>query len=170
MEIFKQVQNMRKKQLEYFFRTYYSLIFRVAFMELKSHCDAEDIRQEVFVRLLSNNPEFKSIEHEKAWIIRVTVNLCRDLLKSKWNQSTVGMDSLSAEECGHFKLPYMENDDMVWDLFELPPKYRQPLYLFYYEDYSIREISGALEMPENTVKTNLKRGREELKKILSKER
>ncbi|MBD5137467.1 MAG: sigma-70 family RNA polymerase sigma factor [Lachnospiraceae bacterium] len=161
---------MRKEQLEYFFQTYYSLVFRVAFMEVRSHCDAEDIRQEVFVRLLNYNPKFKSIEHEKAWMVRVTINLCRDFLKSKWNQSTVGLDSIPMEEFGHFKSPYTEHNDTILDLIELPERYRQPLYLFYYEDYSIKEIAGVLEIPENTVKTNLKRGREELKKMLSKER
>lgn len=161
---------MRKEQLEYFFRTYYSLVFRVAFMEVRSHCDAEDIRQEVFVRLLSSNPEFMSTEHEKAWVVRVTINLCRDFLKSKWNKSTVGLDGIPVEELGYFKLPYTEHNDMIWNLTQLPEKYRQPLYLFYYEDYSIKEIAGVLEIPENTVKTNLRRGREKLKKLLSKER
>lgn len=161
---------MRKEQLEYFFRTYYSLVFRVAFMEVRSHCDAEDIRQEVFVRLLSSNPEFMSTEHEKAWVVRVTINLCRDFLKSKWNKSTVGLDGIPVEELGYFKLSYTEHNDMIWNLTQLPEKYRQPLYLFYYEDYSIKEIAGVLEIPENTVKTNLRRGREKLKKLLSKER
>lgn len=161
---------MRKEQLEYFFRTYYTLVFRVAFMEVRSHCDAEDIRQEVFVRLLNSNPEFMSTEHEKAWVVRVTINLCRDFLKSKWNKSTVGFDGIPVEELGYFKLSYTEHNDIIWNLTQLPEKYRQPLYLFYYEDYSIKEIAGVLEIPENTVKTNLRRGREKLKKLLSKER
>lgn len=164
------VRTMRKEQLEYFFKTYYSLVFRVAFMELKSHADAEDVIQEVFIRLIRYNPEFEGLEHEKAWLIRTTINLCKDFLKSKWNQSTVGMDAISGEELKFFKVPYVQQDDMVQNLFELPEKYRRALYLFYYEDYSIKEISDVLEIPEGTVKTNLKRGREELKKILSKER
>lgn len=161
---------MRKEQLEYFFKTYYSLVFRVAFMELRSHADAEDVIQEVFIRLIRYNPEFEGAEHEKAWLIRTTINLCKDFLKSKWNQSTVSMDAISGEELKFFKVPYVQQDDMVQNLFELPEKYRRALYLFYYEDYSIKEISDVLGIPEGTVKTNLKRGREELKKILSKER
>lgn len=161
---------MRKEQLEYFFKTYYSLVFRIAFMELKSHADAEDIIQEVFIRLMMYSPEFESSEHEKAWLIRTAINLCKDFLKSRWNRSTVGMDAISGEEIKYFKVPYVQDDDMVMRLFELPERYRRTLYLFYYEDYSIKEISDVLEMPEGTVKTNLKRGREALKKILSKER
>jgi len=161
---------MRKEQLEYFFKAYYSLVFRVAFMELRSHADAEDVIQEVFIRLIRYNPEFEGAEHEKAWLIRTTINLCKDFLKSKWNQSTVSMDAISGEELKFFKVPYVQQDDMVQNLFELPEKYRRALYLFYYEDYSIKEISDVLGIPEGTVKTNLKRGREELKKILSKER
>lgn len=164
------MRTMRKEQLEYFFKTYYSLVFRVAFMELRSHADAEDVIQEVFIRLIRYNPEFEGAEHEKAWLIRTTINLCKDFLKSKWNQSTVSMDAISGEELKFFKVPYVQQDDMVQNLFELPEKYRRALYLFYYEDYSIKEISDVLGIPEGTVKTNLKRGREELKKILSKER
>lgn len=164
------MRTMRKEQLEYFFKTYYSLVFRVAFMELRSHADAEDVIQEVFIRLIRYNPEFEGAEHEKAWLIRTTINLCKDFLKSKWNQSTVSMDAISGEELKFFKVPYVQQDDMVQNLFELPEKYRRALYLFYYEDYSIKEISDVLGIPEGTVKTNLKRGREELKRILSKER
>lgn len=164
------MRTMRKEQLEYFFKTYYSLVFRVAFMELRSHADAEDVIQEVFIRLIRYNPEFEGAEHEKAWLIRTTINLCKDFLKSKWNQSTVSMDAISGEELKFFKVPYVQQDDMVQNLFELPEKYRRALYLFYYEDYSIKEISDVLGIPEGTVKTKLKRGREELKKILSKER
>lgn len=164
------MRTMRKEQLEYFFKAYYSLVFRVAFMELRSHADAEDVIQEVFIRLIRYNPEFEGAEHEKAWLIRTTINLCKDFLKSKWNQSTVSMDAISGEELKFFKVPYVQQDDMVQNLFELPEKYRRALYLFYYVDYSIKEISDVLGIPEGTVKTNLKRGREELKKILSKER
>ena len=162
--------SIKTERLEYFFRTYYSTIFRVAFMEVKSHADAEDVIQEVFIKLLRYSPEFESHEHEKAWMIRTTINLCKDFLKSKWNQVTVGMENIQEKEWNNFKLPYPEQKEILQNLSELPEKYRHPLYLFYYEDYSIKEISGILEVPENTVKTRLKRGRQELKKLLSDER
>lgn len=157
---------MEKEQFEYYFKEYHSLIFRVAFTEVRSHADAEDILQEVFLRLLRYRPEFESREHEKAWILRITINLCKDFLKSKWNNSTVAMDKIPETEKVYFKLPYAESDDTLWAVMELKERYRQPLYLFYYEDYSVKEIAKVLNMPENTVKTNLKRGREAVKELL----
>lgn len=128
---------MRKESLTYYFKEYYALIFRIAFSEVKNHADADDILQEVYLRLLRYEPDFQGKEHEKAWMIRTTINLCKDFMKNKWNQSMVGLE-----------------------------RYRQPLYLFYYEDYSILEIAEILDMQPNTVKTNLKRGREKIKAML----
>ena len=142
-------------------------MYRVAFMQMKRHADAEDVAQEVFVRLLKYKPQFESKEHEKAWFIKTTVNLCRDILKSKWNSTTVSIEKIPEQEKSYFHLPYMKEDETLWEVFALPEKYRDCLYFFYYEDYSIKEIAQILGMPENTVKTNLKRGREALKKRLA---
>ncbi|MCI8327132.1 MAG: sigma-70 family RNA polymerase sigma factor [Lachnospiraceae bacterium] len=161
---------MEKEQFEYYFKEYHSLVLRVAFTETKSRADAEDILQEVFLKLLRYRPKFENAEHEKAWIIRATVNLCKDFLKSKWNNSTVGIDEISESEKPYFKVPYLEQDETLWAVLELKERYRQTLYLFYYEDYSIKEIARTLGLPENTVKTNLKRGREAVKKILERKK
>ena len=162
-------QRMKKEQLEIYFKEHYSMIFRIAFAELKAHADAEDIVQEVFLKFLRYQPEFQNAEHEKAWIVRTTLNLCRDFQKNKWNQATVGIDKIPEAEKKYLKNPYIEEDDTMWAVLKLLERYRQPLYLFYYEDYSIREIAVVLEQPENTVKTNLRRGREVLKKLLQDE-
>ncbi|RAZ93233.1 sigma-70 family RNA polymerase sigma factor, partial [Klebsiella oxytoca] len=77
---------------ETYFKDQYSLVYRVAFMQMKSHADAEDAAQEVFVRLLRYEPQFEDAEHEKAWFIRTTVNLCKDILKSKWHSTTVSIE------------------------------------------------------------------------------
>lgn len=160
---------MKSEQLEYYFQNYYSLIFRVAFSEVKSRADADDIIQEVFIKLLRYSPEFESEEHEKAWVIRTTINLCKDFFKSKWQQSTTGIENVSEEEKVYMKVPNLEQDDTLWAVLALEERYRRPLYLFYYEDYSVKEIAQALEIPENTVKTNLRRGRVALREILIKE-
>lgn len=159
-----------KNQLEKYFKKYYGVCYRVAFTLVKNHADAEDIVQEVLIRLLTYNPEFREEEHEKAWIIRTSLNLSKDLLKSKWNKSTVGMEAVPEAERVCFQTPYMENDDTLFQVLELPERYRNCLYLFYYEDYSIREIAEILEESENTVKTNLRRGREALKQKLQERR
>lgn len=161
---------MEREQFEEYFKKYCPLIFRVAFAEVKSHADAEDVLQDTFMKLLRYHPVFESEEHEKAWLIRTTINLSKDLLKSKWQRTTVGMDTVPNEEKVYMKVPYLEQDDTLWRVLELAEKYRQPLYLFYYEDYSIREIASVLDMPESTVKTNLRRGREILKSNLGKMR
>ena len=70
-----------KERLEQIFRDYYQLIYRVAFSQVKNHADAEDITQEVFLKIIRHDMRYQSMEHERAWIVRVTVNLCRDLLK-----------------------------------------------------------------------------------------
>lgn len=157
---------MRKEELEVYFRRYHQMLFRIAFAEVKTHTDAEDIMQEVFIRLLKYQPEFENAEHEKAWMIRVTLNLCRDFLKSKWRQTTVGLESVPESEKCYMKVPYLEQDETLWQILGMKSNYRQVLYLFYYEDYTVKEIAEILGIPVNTVKTNLKRGREQLRQLL----
>ena len=157
-----------KERLEQIFRDYYQLIYRVAFSQVKNHADAEDITQEVFLKIIRHDMRYQSMEHERAWIVRVTVNLCRDLLKSKWHRTSVSMEDVSEAQRGSCENFTEIQDDMMWAVLQLPEKYRHCLYLFYYEDYSIKEIAQSLEMPENTVKTNLKRGRQALKEFLEK--
>ena len=157
-----------KERLEQIFRDYYQLIYRVAFSQVKNHADAEDITQEVFLKIIRHDMRYQSMEHERAWIVRVTINLCRDLLKSKWHKTSVSMEEVSEAQRGSCESFTEIQDDMMWAVLQLPEKYRNCLYLFYYEDYSIKEIEQSLEMPENTVKTNLKRGRQALKEFLEK--
>lgn len=162
-------QYMTRQVFEQYFKEQYSLVYRVAFTQMKRHADAEDVLQEVFVRLLKYQPPFESEEHVKAWFIRTTVNLCKDILKSKWHSTTVSMEQIPDYEKKFYRHPCVEPDETLWAVLELPEKYKDCLYFFYYEGYSIKEIAQILNMPENTVKTNLKRGREALKKMLKNE-
>lgn len=157
---------MTKQIFETYFREHYSLVYRVAFMQIKGHADAEDAAQEVFVRLLKYQPHFENSDHEKAWFIRTTINICKDIVKSKWHSATVSIERIPESEKAYFHLPYVQEDQTLWKVLELPEKYKSCLYFFYYEDYSIKEIASILKMPENTVKTNLKRGREMLKSTI----
>lgn len=158
---------MTRQVFERYFKEQYSLVYRVAFMQMKSRADAEDVVQEVFVRLLKYQPQFEDKEHEKAWFIRTAINICKDIMKSKWHSTTVSIDKIPESEKEHFHLSLMKEDETLWSVLELPEKYRDCLYFFYYEDYSIKEIANLLKMPENTVKTNLRRGREALKRALN---
>lgn len=143
---------------------YKDMLYRIAFSNMKSKADAEDVVQEAFFRYLKAEPEFENDAHEKAWLIRVVINICYDLQKSAWFSKTVAFDEVPEKEMGHFTLPYVEEDETLWRVMELPVRYRNSLYLFYYEDYSVREIAQILDMEEGTVKTRLRRGREMLKK------
>lgn len=143
-----------------------TMLQRVAFSYMKHQADAEDAVQETFVRLLEHAPEFESEEHRRAWLLRTLINICRDMLKSAWRRRTVGLDSVDGQV--QFVLPYGIQDETFCEVMELDERYRVPLYLFYYEGYSIAEIAGMLEQPESTVKTHLRRGRGALRMKLEK--
>ncbi len=142
--------------IEHILKTYSEMIFRLAFTYVKNTADAEDISQDVFVSLIKRNEGFDSDEHEKAWLIRVTINKAKNHLKSAWVRKTVQMDE---------SLSYTEKEDgtVLEEVLALPEKYRTPIHLFYYEGYSINEISQILGKSTGTVGTWLSRGRELLK-------
>lgn len=136
---------------------YKTMLFRIAFTYLKNKEDCEDVLQEVFLKLLTNKKVFENEEHEKRWLIRVTINLCKNQLKSFWHQKKTDFDEL---------LDFAEdsNDlDIISEVLELPEKYKAVIYLYYVDDYKCREIAAILQLKESTVKMRLKKGRELLK-------
>ena len=146
----------RAREFEAKYDAYGSMVYRLAMVYLGSHADAEDVVQEAFMRLLYRAPQFTDAGHEKRWLIRVTVNLCRDQLKGFWQKKAVELeDSCLAGEPELFGVA----DAVV----RLPEKYKAPIHLHYYEGYSVAEIAGILELSPSAVKMRLKRGREMLK-------
>lgn len=142
---------------------YRDMLYRIAFSNMKNKTDAEDVVQEAFCRYLKSKPVFENERHQRAWFIRVVINICRDIQKSSWFTRTVAFRDVPESEMKHFHLPFASEDEMLWYVMSLPPGYKNPLYLFYYEDYSIKEIARIMELEEGTVKTRLKRGREMIK-------
>jgi len=137
-------------------------VFRVALGYVKNRHDAEDITQNVFMKLILKNKHFTSSEEEKAWLIRVAVNESKNLLKSAWVRKKAELDeSLAA--------PNNDNLGLYEYVKDLKPKYRTVIYLYYYEGYSAKEISGILKIPPSTVATQLQRARESLKQSIEKE-
>ena len=138
---------------------YSDMIIRIAYQNLQSREDSEDVAQEVFIKLISH-PGFDDDEYLKAWLIRVTVNLCKDLLrKLKRRRTQPGFD----EEWE----PFSDEQQWVFDtLRSLPPKYKNVIYLYYYEGYSTPEISAIIGKSEKTVWSQLSRGRDKLKDLL----
>ncbi len=143
-------------------REYAHMVYRLAFAQVRSKSDADDIFQEVFLRYVRNDPSFASEEHRKAWLIRVTLNCARKYWASAWRRRTVPLD-----DCYSFSMP--EESGLDEALRVLAPKYRAVVHLFYYEGYSTAEISKALDIRESTVRTQLTRARAQLSKILKGE-
>lgn len=150
---------MKEELIEEKIRKYSNMIYRLAFSMLKSKDDSEDIYQDVIIKFFNNIDTFKSEEHEKAWLIRVTINECNSLHRKGWFKNSAELDE---------EIPYLdkETDEVFYVVAELPVKYRTVIYLFYYEDYKVSEISKILDTNESTIKSQLSRAREMLKQKL----
>ena len=138
---------------------YADMVYRIALTRCKSIETAEDVFQEVFIRYGEKNPKFENKEHEKAWFIRVTINLTKNIKESAWNKKVVRLD-----ESVIFNTK--EENDVYSAVCGLPQNYRTVIYLLYYEGYKVNEISKLINKPEGTVKTWLFRAREILKNEL----
>lgn len=149
---------MNDEQFTRLVRRYIDTVFRVALNYLRNPTDAEDITQTVFEKLLREKKDFESDDHVRNWLIRVTVNECRKLLRSPWRKVEPIEDYLTGVA---FEDPV--NSELYRSVMGLPKKYRMAIYLHYYEGYSTREIGQILRIPGNTVCSHLKRGRELLK-------
>lgn len=144
---------------------YADTVRRICLVHLKSQADTEDIFQDVFLKYALRAAPFESPAHEKAWIIRVTVNTCKDLLRSFFRSRTVPLEEAVAQAAPATQ----EQRDVLQAVLALPEKYRQVIYLHYYEGYSAPEIGALLGKKPNTVYTLLTRGRQMLKTALGGE-
>ena len=136
------------------YAAYGPMVYRLAMVYLGCSADAEDVTQEAFIRLLYHAPAFADAEHEKRWLLRVTVNLCRNQLKGFWRKRAVTLD-LDIED--------PESLGVLETIVELPEKYKAPILLHYCEGYSVAEVGEILRLGQSAVKMRLKRGRELLK-------
>ena len=144
---------------------YADTVRRLCMIQLKNYADTEDIFQNVFLKYALSSRSFESPEHEKAWFIRVTINACKDLIKSFFRSRTVSLDQLM-EQPGQLLEDHREVLEAV---ISLPRKYREVIYLHYYEGYTAPQISEILGKNTNTVYTWLARAREMLKQKLGGE-
>ncbi len=141
---------------------YGNTVRRLCMIHLKNYHDTEDIFQTVFLKYFLSSVVFENDEHEKAWFIRVTINACKDLLKSFFHRHTVPLDELlnQSEELTP------NNSDVLEAVLSLPEKYRDVVYLYFYEEYSAVEISRILRKKTNTIYTLLTRSKKLLKEKL----
>lgn len=146
-------------------RRYQNMVYRTALHALGSPQDADDAVQEAFLRLFRHQEAFDGEEHLRRWLLRVTVNCCRDMLKSPWRKRRASMEELP--ETPVFDRP--EQAALYREVMALPEKYRTVLNLFYYEELSVREIGELLGLGASTVTTRLARARARLKERLGED-
>lgn len=136
---------------------YGSMLFKIAMVHLGNKSDVEEAVQEAFIKLLYKAPVFVDTEHEKAWVIRVLINICKNMTRSLWNKRVVRMEEVEAY-CDS-----AADTELVESVLRLPFKYKSVIHLFYYEDYSVKQIAETLRISESAVKMRLQRGREMLR-------
>lgn len=144
---------------------YGDTVRRLCMIHLKNEADTQDIFQTVFLKYLLYDRPFESGEHEKAWFIRVTLNACKDLLKSFFRSRTVPLEELTNKAADLTD----EAREVLNAVLALPQKERDVVYLHYYEGYTAPEISRLLGKNVNTIYTNLARARERLRELLGGE-
>lgn len=150
---------------ERFIEEYSGIVYRCAYSYCGNRADAEDVMQQTFLKCFEKQPVFRDKEHEKAWLLRVAIDLSKDCRKSYWNRNT---ESLTNEIP---QMPFSENiQDTVeiWDaVAKLSPNYRMVIWLYYMEGYPVSEIAVILKRKSATIRTWLARARKKLKEMLN---
>ena len=153
---------METKEYQRLMNLYLDMVYRIALNGCKNTYDADDVVQDTFMKLLKCRKTFDSDEHIRNWLIRVTINECKRFWSSPWKTRIVPLDE-NIEE------PFIwepEQSALYDKVMELTPKYRETVYLYYFEDFSVKEIADILKISETAVQTRLQRARQKLKEIL----
>ncbi|MBQ9279868.1 MAG: sigma-70 family RNA polymerase sigma factor [Clostridia bacterium] len=149
------------KMFEYYVSEYMDMLYKLAFVYLKSHDDSNDVVQNVLLNFYKTNKEFESDEHIKFWLIRCTINECKKLWRTSWNKL------VTFEEVNIKNDEYEEsNIDLFNAIMSLDRKYRVVIVLYYIEDYKLNEIAEILKLPLGTVGSRLSKAKDKLKKYL----
>ncbi len=155
-----------KNYIENLVEKYGDMILRISYTYLKNKTEAEDIVQDVFLRVIDKAPDFNDEDHEKSWMIRTTINLCKNKLNLFWNRNKCSMDSVAEfSVCDRYNL----GSEVLKAVMSLSNKYRIVIYMYYYEGYSTPEIAKITDKSETAVRSLLHRARVKLKNILKEE-
>lgn len=148
---------------------YADMVYRLARTQMKNTADADDLFQEVFVRLVSHIQDLESWEHVKAWLIRVTINCAKKHYEQYWNRNVDYMEEPErvADEGDGYELP--EEHPVRAAVQKLPPKYRLVIHLYYFEERTVAEIAQLTDQKETTIKSQMHRAREMLKELVGDE-
>ena len=141
---------------------YQSHLYRIAFNICQNREDAEDVVQDTFLQYHILKKEFEDETHIRAWLMRVTINKSRNIVRTFWRKHRQSLESYMEE----LNFPDSQSEELFEAVMRLPEKQRTVIHLFYYEDYSIKEIADILKLSESNVKTRLTRGRTMLKEQL----
>lgn len=140
---------------------YLDMVYRIALNYFRHPQDAEDAAQEAMLRLWRTDTNFEGEDHLRRFLVRVTLNVCRDFSRSPWRKRTVPLESCREPE---FSTP--KRTELYRAVMDLPAKYRLPLYLYYFEGYAVAEVGQLLDLNPSTVQTRLARARAKLKQEL----
>lgn len=151
-----------QKEYQEIVEKYSNMVYRLAYFYTNSKYDADDIYQDVFLKYLQNKKQFENEEHKKAWLIRVTINCCKKLWLSSWKRKIIPLDD-------EIKFEMEENIGLYNEIKKLPKKYRVVIHLFYYEQYSVKDISKILKQKKSTIRTWLTKARKMLKNYIKEE-
>lgn len=142
---------------------YKDMVYRIALNYYRNPADADDTVQDVLIKLYTAERQFQSEAHLRNWLIRVTINECKNVLRTPWKRWTVSWEDIAA--AASFDSP--QESELLFSVLNLPEKYRVVLYLFYYESLTAKEIGRLLNLQESAVTTRLSRAREMLKKKIT---
>lgn len=158
----------QNEYLTYLVETYGDMVYRLALARTADVHDAEDVVQQVFLKLVKHIDKLESEEHVKAWLIKVTINEGKSLFTSAWRRHTLSLDDpdYSGKEPSVMPVTKGENSDILEAVLRLPEKYRVVIHLFYYQDLATREIAKLLGRPDHTVRSQLSRARDMMRKDL----
>lgn len=157
------MQKWSEERFRILYDRHIDMLYKICMIYLKNEEDARDGVQEIFLKLWERKPDFSDQEHEKAWMIRLAKNHCINQRKSSWFRKRTDMKDWSS-------IPAKgdpEDTELLELVMELPVKFREVLYLYYYEEYSVREISRLLGRKESTIQSRLAAGRAKLKKLIT---
>ena len=150
-----------QQRAEYLANTYSDAILRLSYAYLKNTHDAQDVCQTVLVKLLTQPRDFDDPGRERAYVLKMAANACKDILKSPWRSRICDLSA-----CAELSAPEAPDGSLLAAVQELPPRYRAVIHLFYYEGYPAADIGRILGIPTATVHTRLARGRTRLKELL----
>ena len=144
---------------------YQNSLYAAAFNTCQNQMDAEDVVQETFVQYYTSRKEFESEQHIRAWLLRVVINKARNINRTFWKKNKCSLEDYIET----LTFPNSQSRDLFEEVMKLPDKSRIVIHLFYYEDYSVREIADILKLSESNVKVRLSRGRALLRDSLKEE-